>query len=78
MKKIAEEEERRKKAEEEEQQRAIEAGEIEDDPFDEQYIDIYCPHCGEELSYMKWEIDKGTLKCPMCDKEFKFSKELLR
>lgn len=78
IKRIEEEEARRKKAEEEERQRAIEAGEIEDDPFDEEYIDIYCPHCGEELSYMKWQIDEGTLKCPMCDKEFKFGKELLR
>ena len=66
------------KAEEEERQRAIEAGEIEEDLLDEEFVDLYCPHCNEELSYMKWQIEEGTLICPVCEKEFSFSSELLR
>lgn len=77
IKKLAEEEASRKKAEEEERQRTIEADESED-PFDGEYIDIYCPHCGEKLSYMKWQINEESLKCPMCVKEFKYDEELLR
>lgn len=81
IKEIEEETERIKKAEKEERKRAIEAGEIEEDPFDEeenQFVDLFCPHCGEKLSYMQWQIKEGILECPMCEKEFNYSEELLR
>ena len=37
--------------------------------FDEDdYIDIVCPNCKEELSFTKWQLQSGEdLTCPMCD-----------
>lgn len=42
------------------------------------YIDIRCPHCGEELSYTNWEIIQGGLVCPMCDFQFEFNEGMRR
>ena len=47
-------------------------------PQEKDYIDVYCPYCGEELSYTKWEIQEGELLCPLCDKTFVFSEEIKR
>ena len=47
-------------------------------PQEEDYIDLYCPYCGEELSYTQWEIAEGNLICPTCERTFEFSKELKR
>ena len=68
----------KERLEAEERQRAIQAGEIDDFEGDDEYVDVYCPHCGEELSYMKWQINEGNLICPMCDKECTYSEEILR
>ncbi|MBR3919161.1 MAG: hypothetical protein IKJ59_10560 [Clostridia bacterium] len=41
--------------------------------FDEDgYIDVTCPHCNEELSYTKEQLQnpEGVI-CPMCDYKFK-------
>ena len=75
---LAEEKAEKERLEAEERQRAIQAGEIDDFEGDDEYVDVYCPHCGEELSYMKWQINEGNLICPMCDKEFTYSEEILR
>ena len=75
---MAEEKAEKERLEAEERQRAIQAGEIDDFEGDDEYVDVYCPHCGEELSYMKWQINEGNLICPMCDKEFTYSEEILR
>lgn len=42
---------------------------IEED-IEEDYIDITCPYCNEELSYTIWQIREGELICPMCNGEF--------
>ena len=34
---------------------------------DDEYIDITCPNCKEELSYTKEELQSGDVICPMCD-----------
>lgn len=34
---------------------------------DDEYIDINCPNCKEELSYTKEELQSGDVICPMCD-----------
>ena len=78
IKQLAEEKAEKERLEAEERQRAIQAGEIDDFEGDDEYVDVYCPHCGEELSYMKWQINEGNLICPMCDKEFTYSEEILR
>mgnify|MGYP004525094297 FL=1 len=43
---------------------------------DETYIDMYCPECNSELSYLYWEIKAGELVCPMCDARFTYSEKL--
>lgn len=43
---------------------------------DDTYIDIYCPECHSELSYLNWEIKEGELVCPMCDTHFSYSDKL--
>lgn len=78
IKQLAEEKAEKERLEAKERQRAIQAGEIDDFEGDDEYVDVYCPHCGEELSYMKWQINEGNLICPMCDKEFTYSEEILR
>ena len=42
---------------------------IRDDNIDEEeFIDIVCPMCGEQLSYMKCDfLRQDTLECPVCD-----------
>ena len=42
---------------------------------DETYIDIYCPECHSELSYLYWEIKEGELMCPMCEAQFVYDKK---
>lgn len=34
---------------------------------DDEYIDITCPNCKEELSYTKEELQSCDVICPMCD-----------
>ena len=34
---------------------------------DDEYIDITCPNCKEELSYTKEKLQSGDVICPMCD-----------
>ena len=34
---------------------------------DDEYIDITCPNCNEELSYTKEQIQSGNAICPICD-----------
>ena len=43
---------------------------VEDEETEEDYIDITCPYCNEELSYTIWQIREGELICPMCNGEF--------
>ncbi len=37
------------------------------DIADVEYIDITCPNCKEELSYIKEQLKSGDVICPMCD-----------
>ena len=37
------------------------------DVADNEYIDITCPNCREELSYTKEQLQSGDVVCPMCD-----------
>lgn len=47
---------------------AIANSEIDEDEF----IDVTCPHCNEELSYTKEQLKTPEgLICPMCNAEFK-------
>ena len=42
------------------------------DLAEEQYYDVECPHCGEELSFMPWQADENSeVVCPMCNCPFK-------
>ena len=34
---------------------------------DDEYIDITCPNCNEELSYTKEQIQSGNAICPICE-----------
>lgn len=45
-------------------------GFVEDDS-DEFYIDIKCPHCQEQLSYMNWQV-REPLVCLMCSTNFRY------
>lgn len=40
------------------------------------YIDMYCPECHSELSYLYWEIKAGELVYPMCDAHFTYEERL--
>ncbi len=74
---IAEAEEKRlKELEEQREQRNNQDGF--DFPDDDDYVDIKCPHCGEELSFTTWEIDGGNLICPWCEKNIQYSENILR
>ncbi len=37
------------------------------DVADDEFIDITCPNCKEELSYTKEQLQHGDVTCPMCD-----------
>ena len=37
------------------------------DIADDEYIDITCPNCKEELSYTKEQVQSGDVVCPICD-----------
>ncbi len=66
---------RLKKAEETAKQEKEAAAILNDENIDE-YIDVVCPYCGGELSFMKWQIYEKTLSCPMCYREFICNKEI--
>ncbi len=42
-----------------------------EDGSDEFYIDMKCPHCREQLSYMNWYV-RETLVCPICSTNFRY------
>lgn len=63
---------------EQERLTAEEHQQMEPDETDEYYIDVYCPFCHEELSYINWQIEEGDLICPMCNGKFEFSEEIRR
>ena len=78
QKRLEEEEARLRQLEEErlrqlEEERLKRLNSDEDIDFDtEQYYDVECPHCGEELSFMSWQIDENSETiCPMCGSSFK-------
>ncbi|SEH86800.1 Tetratricopeptide repeat-containing protein [Ruminococcus flavefaciens] len=33
---------------------------------DDDFVDITCPICGEELSFTSWQLQEKNLQCPMC------------
>ena len=40
----------------------------------EEYLDVICPKCGQELSYMPWQADEeGNVECPDCCSKFKLN-----
>ncbi len=40
----------------------------------EEYLDVICPKCGQELSYMPWQADEeGNVECPDCCCKFKLN-----
>lgn len=51
----------------------VEVG-VGDKPEGDEYVDIACPHCKAQLSYMKWEL-QGTLTCPMCNENFSYGEK---
>lgn len=57
----------------EEHQRRIES----DVPVDldsEEYYDVICPNCNEELSYLPWQADEDSnVVCPECNFKFKIN-----
>lgn len=44
----------------------------------EDYLDIRCPYCGAELSFLPSQFKYGSSICPECDRKITFSRELLR
>lgn len=42
-------------------------------PAEEDYIDLICSHCKEDVSYTIWEINSGNIKCPWCDAEIELT-----
>ena len=38
--------------------------------FVNSFCETQCPNCGETLSFTKEEMQKETLHCPWCDKDF--------
>lgn len=57
----------------EERQRRFES----DEPVDldsEEYYDVVCPNCNEELSYLPWQADEDSnVVCPECNFKFKIN-----
>ena len=37
---------------------------------EEEYVDMTCPFCDAELSFMRWQIKEGNLRCYACDRTF--------
>ena len=54
---------------EKEVQRREKAKEIIENPeiSEDEFVDITCPKCKEELSYTKEQLQGGEATCPMCD-----------
>ncbi len=56
---------------EDEKRRRLESGELFDTGLDE-YFDVVCPKCSEELSYLPWQADADSMVfCPECGHKFK-------
>lgn len=45
---------------------------------DETFIDVYCPNCGEVLSYTEKQLKSKQLLCPYCDETFHFNNKMLK
>ena len=69
---VAEKEEQERIAAEERQKR-LES----DEPIDldsEEYYDVICPNCNEELSYLPWQADEDSnVVCPECNFKFRIN-----
>ncbi len=39
---------------------------------DAEYVDLYCPYCGEKVSYQQWEIKQENLICPWCESNIEY------
>ena len=65
------EEKAKRKAEEKARLQAAQAAWMENaegaEDEQEEYVDVFCPKCGEQLSFTK---DKTVGTCPMCDTKF--------
>ena len=57
----------------EERQKRLES----DEPIDldsEEYYDVICPNCNEELSYLPWQADEDSnVVCPECNFKFRIN-----
>lgn len=71
--KIAAEKAEQERLAEEERQKRFDS----DEPVDldaEEYYDVICPNCKEELSYLPWQADEDSnVVCPECSFKFKIT-----